>query len=182
MSRNYKFKNPEGWYFVSFATVFWISVFTRRLYKDCIVSHLKYCIEEKGMKLGAWVIMSNHVHLIFSTEERNPQRLLQSFKSSTTKELIDLIRTNPQESKKERYLWFMQLAADRNTTTDNKMQFWQHHNKPVELWSAKAIQKNLDYIHNNPVESGEVSEPHHYLYSSAIDYSGGKGLLDLSLM
>lgn len=139
MSRNYKFLNPEGWYFVSFATVFWISVFTRREYKDCIVKHLKFCIEEKGMLLGAWIIMSNHVHLIFSSEEHNPQRLLQSFKSSTAKELKELILANPQESKKERYLRLMNLAAKRNTTTRNKMQFWQQHNKPIELWSSKAI-------------------------------------------
>lgn len=182
MSRNYKFQNPEGWYFVSFATVFWMSVFTRRIYKDCIIKHLKFCIEEKGMVLGAWIIMSNHVHLIFSARDNNPQRLLQSFKSSTAKELIDLIKTNIQESKRERYIWFMELAAKRNTTTKNKIQFWQHHNKPIELWSKEAIQKNLDYLHFNPVKSGEVAEAEHYLYSSAIDYAGGKGILKVHLM
>ncbi len=120
--------------------------------------------------------------MIFRAKEKNPQRLLQSFKSSTAKELIDLIKTNPQESKRERYIWFMQLAAKRNKTTNNDIQFWQQHNKPIELWSNDAIQKNLDYIHNNPVVSGEVAEPHHYLYSSAIDYAGGKGMLDVHLM
>ncbi|MDN4163884.1 transposase [Cytophagales bacterium LB-30] len=167
---------------MSLATVYWLSVFTRRLYKDCIVKHLRFCIEEKGMVLGAWIIMSNHVHLIFSCKEENPQRLLQSFKSSTARELIELIRNNPQESRKERYLWLMELAAKRNTTTKNKIQFWQQHNKPIELWSNKAIQKNLDYLHFNPVESGEVEEPQHYLYSSAIDYAGGKGMLEVKLM
>ncbi|REE01988.1 transposase IS200 family protein [Marinoscillum furvescens DSM 4134] len=134
------------------------------------------------MVLGAWIIMSNHIHLIFSAKENNPQRLLQSFKSSTAKELIELIKRHPQESKRERYIWFMELAAKRNATTQNKMQFWQHHNKPIELWSNKAIQKNLDYLHYNPVESGEVAEPEHYLYSSAIDYVGGKGMLEVNLM
>ncbi|WP_115866529.1 transposase, partial [Marinoscillum furvescens] len=138
---------------MSFATVFWLSVFTRRIYKDCIVEHLKFCIEAKGMVLGARIIMSNHIHLIFSAKENNPQRLLQSFKSSTAKELVELIKRHPQESKRERYIWFMELAAKRNATTQNKMQFWQHHNKPIELWSNKAIQKNLDYLHYNPVES-----------------------------
>ena len=182
MSRNYKFQNPEGWYFVSFATVFWLSVFTRRVYKDCVVKHLKFCIEEKRMILGAWIIMSNHVHLIFSAKEKNPQRLLQSFKSATAKELIAQIKIYPQESRRERYLWLMKLAAKRNATTKNEMQFCQQHNKPIELWSHKAIQKNLDYIHFNPVESGEVAESEHYLYGSAIDYAGGQGMLGLNLM
>jgi hypothetical protein len=37
----------------------------------------------------------------------------------------------------------------------------------------------MNYIHQNPVVSGFVTEPHHWQYSSAIDYSGGKGLIDL---
>ena len=42
--------------------------------------------------------------------------------------------------------------------------------------------QKLDYIHNNPVEAGSVAEPEHWLYSSAIDYSGGKGLLEVRHM
>jgi hypothetical protein len=61
-------------------------------------------------------------------------------------------------------------------------QFWQQHNKPIELWSNNAIQENLDYLHNNPVESVEVAEADHYLYSLAIDYAGGKGILKIHLM
>ena len=37
MSRNYKFHNSEGLYFVSFAVVGWLDVFTRNEYKDLIV-------------------------------------------------------------------------------------------------------------------------------------------------
>jgi putative transposase len=39
-----------------------------------------------------------------------------------------------------------------------------------------------DFIYNNPVESAEVAEAHHYLYSLAIDYAGGKGILKIHLM
>ena len=84
------------------------------------------------MVLGARIIMNNHVHLIFSEKENNPQRLLQSFRSATAKELIEQIKTYPQESRRERYLWLMKLAANRNTTTKNEMQFWQQHNNPIE--------------------------------------------------
>ena len=63
MSRNYKFHNPEGLYFISFATVFWVDVFVRRIYFDCIVENLNYCIEKKGIEIYAWCIMPSHVHL-----------------------------------------------------------------------------------------------------------------------
>ena len=62
MSRNYKFNNPEGVYFVSFAVVEWIDVFTRNEYKDILLDSLRYCQQEKGMEIYAWCIMSNHVH------------------------------------------------------------------------------------------------------------------------
>jgi len=67
MSRNYKFHDQERPYFVTFSVVRWIDVFTRREYKDIPVESLKYCIANKGLQLYAWVIMSNHVHLIIGT-------------------------------------------------------------------------------------------------------------------
>jgi putative transposase len=50
MGRKYKFHENDLLYFVSFATVQWIDVFTRRLYYDIIVDSLKYCIENKGLE------------------------------------------------------------------------------------------------------------------------------------
>ena len=59
MSRNYKFHNPEGLYFVSFAVVNWLDVFTRTRYKDIIVESLIFCQKNKGMEIIAWRIMTN---------------------------------------------------------------------------------------------------------------------------
>ena len=50
MSRNYKFHNPESPYFISFAVVDWIDVFTRNEYKDIIIDSLHYCQKEKENK------------------------------------------------------------------------------------------------------------------------------------
>ena len=47
MSRNYKFHNQEGTYFISFAVVEWIDVFIRKEYKDIIIDSLHYCQKEK---------------------------------------------------------------------------------------------------------------------------------------
>ena len=41
------------------------------------------------------------------------------------------------------------------------------------------MSQKLDYIHNNPILEGIVREPQDYLYSSALDYAGGKGLLEV---
>jgi hypothetical protein len=45
------------------------------------------------------------------------------------------------------------------------------------LWSHKVIDEKINYIHNNPVEEGLVSYPEEYVYSSAKDYRGEKGIL-----
>ncbi|MDA3854106.1 MAG: transposase, partial [Bacteroidales bacterium] len=67
MSRNYKFHNPEGVYFVSFAVEGWVDVFTRSEYKDILIENLKYCQANKGLTIYAWCIMTNHIHLVVSS-------------------------------------------------------------------------------------------------------------------
>lgn len=84
---------------------------------------------------------------------------------------------NPKESRKEWLLEQFKKAAEQSSNV-NKYQFWRHDNKPIELWSNKVIAEKINYIHNNPVEEGLVYRPEDYVYSSARDYSGEKGLLN----
>ncbi|WP_258104078.1 hypothetical protein [Marinoscillum sp. MHG1-6] len=75
----------------------------------------------------------------------------------------------------------MERAATNSSNVKGK-QLWQHHNKPIELWSAPVIDQKVAYIHENPVAAGFVLEGWHWRYSSAIDYSGGKGLLEIDFL
>jgi REP element-mobilizing transposase RayT len=178
MSRNYKFRNPEGLYFISFATVYWVDVFVRKMYFDCIAENLNYCAAHKGMEIYSWCIMPSHIHLIFRSTIQKPEELIRDFKSLTSKKLIALIDGNNQESRREWLLNSFKKAA-ANNSNNTKNQFWQQHNKPVELWSSGVIQQKMDYVHNNPVEAGFVENDYEYMYSSARDYCGIKGLVKL---
>ena len=178
MSRNYKFHNPEGLYFVSFAVVEWLDVFTRNEYKDILLQSLSFCQREKGMEIVAWCIMTNHVHLVFrSIKELHPAFLLGDFKRFTSKAVVKAIQENPRESRKEFLLEQFKKAAGKSSNV-NEYQFWRHDNKPIELWSNKVIWEKISYVHNNPVEAGLVYKAHDYVYSSALDYADEKGLLD----
>lgn len=178
MSRNYKFHNPDGVYFVSFAVVDWLDVFTRNEYKNIVLDSLHYCQLNKGMEIFAWCIMTSHVHLIFrSGSAQKPELLLGDFKRFTSKTIVQAIIDNPKESRKEFLLEQFIKAGNKSSNVD-KYQFWRHDNKPLELWSNKVIDEKIDYIHNNSVEEGYVLRPEDYLYSSAADYAGEKGLLD----
>jgi len=166
---------------VSFATVYWIDVFIRDHYCLTLVESLDFCRKNKGMEIYTWCIMPSHVHLIFRAKENNPGDLMKNLKTFTSKKLQRLISENPQESRKEWMLWMMERAGKKNSNVKNR-QFWQQHNKPIELWSPKIIDQKVEYIHDNPVESGFVTEPHYWKYSSALDYCGGKGILEIDFI
>lgn len=60
--------------------------------------------------------------------------------------------------------------------------FWQEGNHAIELFSEKFIWDKINYIHNNPVEAGFVKEPKNWLYSSARNYTGLEGILDVECL
>ena len=172
MSRKYKFHNPDGIYFVSFAVQGWVDALTRSEYKDIIIESLEYCQHNKGLELFAWCIMTNHVHLIIRAENGFLlQDILRDFKQFTSRSIIKAIKDNPVESRKE---WMV-----KQFKTNEGYSFWRGDNKPIELWSNAVIDQKLNYIHQNPVEEGLVFKPEEYRYSSTYDYAGGQGLLDI---
>ena len=172
MSRKYKFHNPEGVYFVSFAVEGWVDVFTRNEYKNILVENLKYCQQNKGLEIFAWCVMTNHVHLVIRAKEGfSLPDILRDFKKFTSKAIKKAISDNIQESRKE---WLL-----KQFETSEGFRFWRADNKPIELWSNGVIDQKIDYIHNNPVEEGLVFKAEDYVYSSAIDYTGENGMLDI---
>ena len=170
MSRKYKFKNLTAAYFVSFATVYWIDVFTRQAYFSILEESIKHCRKEKGMEVFAYCFMPNHIHMVFRSDNGDPAGLLRDFKGFTARKLIKTIEDNPQESRKEWLLCMMERAGKMNSNV-RKRQFWQQHNKPIELWSGKVIKQKIEYIHYNPVVQGFVTDPIHWKYSSARNYA-----------
>ena len=169
MSRKYKFHNKEGLYFVSFATVYWIDVFTREKYLTILANSIDYCRNKKGMEVYAYCFMPSHIHLVFRSATKDPSGLLRDFKKHTAKTIVEAIMENPQESRKEWLLWMFEKAGKHKGNV-NTYQFWQHHNKPIELWTDKVIKQKIDYIHNNPVEAGLVKTAVDWKYSSARNY------------
>ena len=178
MSRKYKFYDKGGLYYISFATVYWMDIFVREEYFSLVIASLDYCRKNKGLEIYCWCIMPSHIHLIIRAIGNNPEIVIGRFKEYSSKQLQKSVEENIQESRKEWMLWMMQRAGLKSSNVKDK-QLWQHNNKPIELWSPDVIDQKVDYIHNNPVVAGFVTEPWHWKYSSAIDYSGGKGVLEI---
>lgn len=178
MSRKYKFHNKTAAYFVSFATVYWLDVFTRQAYFTILEESIDHCRKEKGMEVFAYCFMPSHVHLVFRSDNEDPSGLLRDFKGYTARKLLKAIEEDPQESRKEWLLWMMERAGEKNSNVKRR-QFWQQHNKPIELWSGKVIKQKIDYIHNNPVEQGFITDPIDWKYSSARNYAEDETILKI---
>jgi putative transposase len=133
------------------------------------------------MQIFAWCIMPSHVHLVFKSTIQPPADLLRDFKSYTSKQIAKLIADSGQESRRDWLINSFKKAATGKLNNKN-YQFWQQHNQPIILWSMEVIKQKIDYIHDNPVEAGFVDEQQHYLHSSARDYCGIKGLVNIALI
>lgn len=183
MSTKYKIRNPDGIYFISFAVVDWIDVFTRKYYKDIFVDSLIYCQKHKGLIIYALVIMSNHVHLILASKNKPLSGIIRDLKKYTSVKIIQAIQKNEKESRKE---WMLDLFRENghNNSNNTNYQFWRQDNQPKELLRFKGsfMAQKLEYLHQNPVVAGIVDKPEEYLYSSARDYMGAQGLIDVEFL
>ena len=179
MSEQYKFVDPKGVYFVTSTVIFWIDLFTRKEYRHILIEGLKYYQVKRGLVIHAWCIMPSHIHLIISSDA-DLSAIIRDFKKLTSKRIVEEIRVT-NESRKEWLLRaFVKAGIGLKRITNNKL--WQDGNHPILLDSAEMVRQKVDYIHNNPVKDEIVDEPEFYWYSSARDYTGKKGLLDIELL
>lgn len=100
-----------------------------------------------------------------------------SFKSVTAKEIINGIKEATYESRKEWLLYLLKHFA-KKYSQNKEYVFWQKTKHPVALFSSSVFDQKIEYIHNNPVESGLVTNPESYFYSSANPLFGLK-LMDI---
>ena len=180
MSVKYKTGDNQIAHFLTWSVVEWIDALTRNEYKDIIVKSLQYCIDNKGLVLHGWIIMSNHVHLIGSAKINfTLSDILRDLKKYTSKKIFNAIKENSKESRREWMVYMFERAGKRNCNNKD-FQFWQQDNHPVELSNPEMLKQKMKYLHENPVRAGIVFEPQHYVYSSAVDYyTNQKGLINI---
>jgi len=182
MARKYAIRDQEKFYFVTFTVVYWIDIFIRKEYREIFLDSVRYCQKEKGLEVGAYCIMSSHVHMIIGAKEDHKlEDIIRDLKSYTARHIRKYMEVNPYESRKEWVLWMMKRAGKKKSNNKD-FQFWLQHNHPIEINSNEILESRLNYIHQNPVEIGLVEQGKDWLYSSARDYEGEKGLLEIYLL
>ena len=90
MSTGYQIKDRIGYYFLTFQVIDWVDIFTRKAYRDIIIDSFDYCRRYKGLKIWAYVVMSNHVHCILSATNNNLPDIIRDFKRHTASKILYL--------------------------------------------------------------------------------------------
>lgn len=181
MGEAYQINDQEATYFMTFQVVGWADIFSRQVYRDIILGSFNYCRLNKGMELNAYVIMTNHIHVIMSSKNGKLSDLVRDFKKHTSKKILASIKSIPEESRKEWLKMIFEYHAKFNKRV-REVQFWTHENHAVELITNEMLESRLDYIHNNPVTAGWVECPEHYLNSSARNYFELEYLIEIDLI
>lgn len=179
----YKILDQQGLNYVTCTVVGWVDVFTRAAYRDIVIESLAYCRQAKGLQTFAYVLMSNHLHLIVKANGKEPlSAILRDFKKFTARKIIESIETG-NESRKE---WLLHLFGyfARNNSNNRYHQFWVQDNHPIALLTPAVIWQKVEYIHQNPVRAKWVERPEDYLYSSARNYAfdNRDSLLEVDLL
>jgi len=165
MSRN---ASTDELYFVTLTVIDWIDVFTRRQYNDFIIENLAWNQQHRKLNIYAYVIMTNHIHLVANVTDGSLGDVFGHFKTYTSKELFKMIANNSQESRREWMIKAFERAGKYNPLNEHHPPAGgQNGNYPVLLYSPAMIEQKIDYIHENPVRAGFVGSAHEYWYSSA---------------
>ena len=170
----YKIIDTNYPYFVTCTILHWIPIFTRPETVKVILDSLKYLQKDVSLKVYAFVILENHLHLIVQSEDVSKD--MARFKSYTARNIIDYLKQNKAKSILEQLKFYKKAHK-----TDRDFQLWQEGMQPKQIQNADMMREKINYIHNNPVKRGYVDEPRHWRYSSARIYEGCQGLIDVEV-
>lgn len=161
MYRKYSFVDDYWCYFVTLSTVRWIPVFKYDKPRNILIDTIKFLQNNRKLRIHAYVIMPDHVHLITSDGDKNNTRLknsLASLRSYSSKQIISIIHNEIPK--------YYPILKEHNVH-DRELMFWQPGIYPKGIENKEMYWQKMDYIHNNPVKAELVTKPEDWYFSSA---------------
>ena len=111
---------------------------------------MKFIVQDKRATIFSFVIMPNHIHLIWQAQDGyQPKEIQLSFMKYTAQMIIKDLRNNHIEVLEK----FKVKASDRT------YQIWERNALSVSLRSQSVFIQKLHYIHMNPVRAGLIAAP-----------------------
>ena len=130
-AEGYKIRDQAATHFLTFTIMGWIDIFTRQRYRNIILDSMLFCRQRKGLLVGAYAIMSNHFHLIWTATQANLSDIIRDFKTHTSKAITSAIKEE-SESRRDWLLYMFEFYAKR-TNANDYFKVWTGNNHPEEI-------------------------------------------------
>lgn len=137
-------------------------------YKSIIIECMRWLVKNKRCKIYGFVIMPNHIHVIWKIEDGQERANVQGA----------LLSFTAHQFKKQ--LGSNELSSYRVNAVDRIFQFWQRDCMVKECWSEWFLEEKLTYIHDNPIQThwNLSALPEDYFWSSCSYYEGQESPFD----
>jgi len=159
-------------HFLTCTVVNWNPLFNDPNLIEILFTSLRFMQKHNRLTIYAYVIMDTHLHLVAASA--NLSKEIANFKSFTARRIIDTLK-----EKKEKTILEQLSQAKALHKKDRQFQVWQEGSHPQLLQNEAMMRQKIEYIHHNPVKRGLVGEPVKWAYSSAANYAGLPGMLDV---
>lgn len=175
--------NQHACHYITFNTVDWVDVFIKPVYKRIIANTLNDLIATRGLTVYAWCLMTNHLHLLLQAKDGSGLAMIErDFKRITTTHILEAMEME-QELRRDWMLGRFEHFS-QSLKKIEKYQVWQSCSNPefLDFKQPMKVKEYLGYIHENPVRDRIVFLPEDYVFSSAGDYAGRKGLVHVTVI
>ena len=142
----------------------WKKLLKPEKYKNIVVESMRFIVIDQRVIIYGFVIMTNHIHLIWQMNAGVTRSYLQR----------DFLKFTAQKIQRDLKKNHTQLLCHFFVNAkDRKYQFWERNPLSVEIWSENVLKQKLKYLHENPVKAELCRFPEEYKYSSALFYKTG---------
>lgn len=144
----------------------WKKLLIQDTYKQWIIDSLKYLVEKNKITVYGFVIMPNHIHLVWKLNELNGKESPHaSFNKFTAHKIVAHLKNNHQSV----------LSLFKVDEQERQYRVWQRDPLAILMDSKSKIEQKITYIHNNPLNErwNLAKYPEKYYWSSAKFYHNG---------
>ena len=157
---------PDDLYFWTATIHKWIPLLELNYRNDFIIQSLTWLKNNGLAEIYAYLIMPNHIHLIWKT---NPKELKETVQGTLLKHIAHILKKDLLQNAQDLLSSFKVMASNK------QYEFWQRDSLAIKLFTRKVAYQKLNYLHQNPVaKKWKLAEDYvSYRYSSAAFYASG---------
>lgn len=168
----YKVVEEGKSYFLTSSAIHWLPLFAVPALAEIVIDSLNFLQQQRRITIHAWVLMETHLHMVATSQDMSGE--MRKAKSYTARCIVDCLKKDGPTFLLKQLQFFRKRHKDQQT-----YQVWQEGIYPKLILDERILEKTIRYVHYNPVKRGYVDKPEEWRYSSARDYSGKEGLVDI---